>query len=206
MAYRWLCLGLIALALMSGGCNRPFREAPNPVEIDVREYDRMFQASVDVLREYGFRVNRQDRRFGRVTTHPLNSPTIFEPWRAYNTTAEQMWQSTFTNMQRTVTVFIEPKSPDSKPDGAGETQRPTRNSKPEIEAYSLRVEVLLENHQLPTRRMIPAQGGRMFSSLSEVPQRWQGRGIESSYWLPIGRDPYLEDRLIRDIVEQAMRY
>ena len=210
MNSRWLPLSpigsVLTLMVMSvlavGGCSRPFREAPNPVEIDAREYDRVYQAAVDVLRDYGFRVNRQDHRFGRVTSHPLDSATLAEPWRPHNTTGAQAWQSTLTHLQRTVTVFIDP-IPGQVGGAAAEDTADVAN---EPDAFHLRVEVLLENQQWPTRRLIPSEGGRMFSSLSEVPPDWRERGIEERYWRSVGRDPWLEDRLIRDIVERSLTF
>lgn len=188
---------LIVAALLAGGCSRPFfTEAPNPVEIDAREYARVYDAAIEVLRDYGFRVNREDARFGRITTYPLDSPTVVEPWRGDNTTAGQAWQSTLSHLRRTVRIFIDPRTQADAPDDGSQAIRP--------EAYSLRVEVLLENRQLPTRRLIPAQGRGMFSRLDAVPPRWRERGIGSSDWQPLGRDPYLEDRLARAIIERSM--
>src|SRR5688572_16983036 len=83
---RPVTVGLL-LALGLAGCSHPvrpltgFRPAPNPVEVDAAEYDRVFEASVDVLRDAGFRVNRRDYRFGDVVTYPDTSPTVFEPWK-----------------------------------------------------------------------------------------------------------------------------
>ena len=209
-------VALLGLGLGLAGCHRSYKPAPNPVEIDPAEYDRIFRASVEVLRDYGFRVDRQDYRFGRVTSAPLASPTVFEPWINHNTTATQTAQSTLDFLRRTVTVSMEPSAEESSESRvqSPELDRAAASPNPELEAqnseplsppYHLRVEVLLENQQVPIRRLNGSVSGSRFSSLTEVPTEWADRNIAPAYWQPIGRDAHLEDRLARDIMERSLR-
>lgn len=200
------------------GCRGPAALAPNPFEIDAREYDRVYDASVQVLRDYGFTVDRQDYRFGRVTTGPLGSPTLLEPWKRDNSTLGQAAASTVGDLQRKVTVFIDPViAMDATPAraageevaedaeiaaSAGASASPADGG--EAGAYLLRVEVLIERREVPTRRLTGTASRNVFSSLRDTPVEWQKRGIEANYWLPVSRDPQLEQRLLREIVSRSL--
>ncbi|MEX1017779.1 MAG: hypothetical protein WDZ31_13640 [Phycisphaeraceae bacterium] len=177
---------IVVFALLLTGCQRAVVDAPNPLPIASEEYDRMYDASIAVLRDHGFRVDQQDYRFGEVVTRPDDAPTAIEFWQADNTTAAQAWQSTLDHLRRTVTVFLEP----AEAEGEGD--------------YALRVEVLMERRVQPTRRLTGSSRQNVFSTLDAVPAEWQRRGITAHYWEPVGRDPYLEARLLRTIVAEAM--
>lgn len=217
---RTLPLILLLLAGVLGvGCQatlRPYAAAPNPVAIDAREYDRVYAAAIDVLRDYGFRVDRQDHRFGVVTSHPLSSPTVGEPWYPQNTTLAQAMESTLNHVRRVVTVTLEPVSPEDEAamaelagalDGDAPETAPADAAPPvpsDPQTYLLRVEVVTENEQVPVRRLTMATQSDRYSNLDSVPVEWQERGITARYWLPTGRDPHLEQRLIRAIVERSL--
>lgn len=208
-------LAFLAMAsLILGGCHRHYAPAPNPVEIDPAEYDRVFEASVEVLRDHGFRVDRRDYRFGKVTTEPNASPTAFEPWVPHNTTFTQTAQSTTDHLRRTVIVSLEPTPPEDRAamQDLGQSldaapSLPAEDAAAEVAGapYRLRVEVLLENQQVPVRRLNGSVTGSRFSELSAVPAEWSDRNIGPVYWQPIGRDAHLEQRLARQIIERAMQ-
>lgn len=138
-----------------------------------------------MLRDAGFQLNRQDFRFGRISSEPQGSPTVFEPWKSDNVRAEEAWLSTLGDLRRTVTISLEPK----------ETVELAS-------AYGLRVEVVLERLQIPERRMDGRTQGSVFADLGEVPAELQDRGIRQRYWQPIGRDLALEQYLTQKILEQ----
>ena len=191
----------IFLAVMSASCSRPYTQTPNPFEIDAREYRRIYNAAVLVLREHGFRLGRQDYRFGRVTTLPLPAPTVFEPWLVTNTTAKQNLVSTLNQQRRIVTIYWEPT--------ALQDRSPTRSvenaARADI-AYQMRIEVHLEQKQTPVRRLNGSTSGHaIMTSLKSPPLEWVEQGIdEPSYWQPIGRDPHLEQRLTAAIVRRSL--
>src|SRR5690349_11455274 len=103
----------------AGGCAHAVRYRPNPAEVDAREYDLMFAAAQDVLRDYGFEVDRRDYRFGTVTSRPLIAPTVLEPWRVTNTTAAQALAATTNHQRRLVSVTLERS--EEQPSGASAT-------------------------------------------------------------------------------------
>ncbi|MFA9480245.1 hypothetical protein ACERK3_18385 [Phycisphaerales bacterium AB-hyl4] len=196
---------LIATALLlmvaAVGCQRAFVDTPNPSPIASEAYDRTFDASIAVLRDHGFDVDRQDYRFGRVTTMPKDSPTAFEPWHGDNTTAAQAWQSTLDHQRRTVSLFFEPTDEPGDAEANAEADHVIVMAEGD---YLLRVEVLLERRVQPTRRMTGRTRGNVFRTLDDVPAEWARRGIDRSYWEPVGRDAYMEGRLLAEIVARGV--
>ena len=171
-----------------GGC-QAVPDQPNPVRIAADDYGRLFHASVDVLREYRFRIDRQDYRFGVVTTDPLDAPTIFEPWDSTNSTLKQVEQATLSHLRRTVTVSFDRAEDESDAaDGAD---------------YELDVSVALQRKSVPVRRLSGKTRRNVFSTLSAVPYEWAKRGIPAVYWEDIGRDEELERRLLARIIAEA---
>ncbi|MCC7408936.1 MAG: hypothetical protein IT442_12760 [Phycisphaeraceae bacterium] len=189
---------LLWLAVAMAGCHSASKSAVNPLAIDAREYSRLFEASVLELRDLGFVVDREDYRFGQITTRPLTSPTIFEFWKPVNSTMGQAAQSTANLQRRTVQVFLEP----ARPEGA---QAPTAEGG-ELHAgpYQLRVEVMIERLQRPDA-FVSGASDRPLGSLTAHPQEWERRGIADRYWLAVGRDERLERRLIERIVRQSFK-
>lgn len=173
---------------------------PNPIDIDQAEFTRMYNATVQVLRDHGFRIDRHSHRFGVVTTRYQDSPIFFEPWQTANSTTSQSWESTLNDQRRWVVLSLEPY--DTPPPAAvpGTTTDPTTPT-----GYRMRLEVFVERHQRPTVFLSGSTNGhRIFSALRSTPAELSERGIEDEYWRPIGRDLYLEQRLLADIVRRSM--
>lgn len=218
--------GLLALALASG-CTRQIVQSPNPLEIDAREYDRVYHAAQLVLRQQGFVLARQDHRFGVISTRSLPAPWAIEVWNGTSTTLYQRAESTFNTERRVVTVMLEKQdqavlqrlASQDAPADVPATQPATTATAPapddggrqvaQIEpagTYVLRVEVLVQRQELPLMRFTGSTtAGYMKRSLTAVPAEWQERGIQGSYWQTISRDPYLEQRLIAQIIRKSIK-
>ncbi|MCE9590199.1 MAG: hypothetical protein K8S99_06710 [Planctomycetes bacterium] len=221
-----ILLLLSCLGVTLAGCSA----APNlhnPVEIDRAEYTRMFLASEAVLREYGFTIERRDHRFGEISTPPQVSPAVIEPWKHSNTTLYQAMSSTMNKTRRVVRVSIEPVAepgpavpsvdlPSGRlpeklvtvapgPDSPA-TQPAAAATQPDgVGTYLLTVEVQIEQFQSTTRRLNgTTRGSGMVSNLHGPPGELVARGIPPSYWFPTGRDPYLEERLLTEIVRRSV--
>jgi hypothetical protein len=215
-----IVLGLGCLLAWTGGCHTPLRgysERPNPLPIDARAYDALFQAAVLELRDRGFRVDRQDYRFGEVSTQPSTSPTIAEPWRSDNTTAFQIAESTLNHLRRRVIVTLQPipeedrtaivevaSAMDAETDAHPDADGAIASGFADADGFRLAVRVIVESQQVPIRRLTMAsQGAR--ATLSSVPAEWRERGIRGNEWVEIGRDEHLEQRLLRAILRRAER-
>lgn len=189
---------LLGLTLGVGGCHRAAKTAVNPLPVDAREYSRLFEASVLELRNLGFVVERQDYRFGQISTRPLTSPTMFEFWKPVNSTMGQAAQSTTNLQRRTVQVFLEPA--DAARAAVAEGERTGPGTGP----YQLRVEVMIERLQRPDA-FVTGASDQPLGTLRGHPQEWERRGIDERYWLAIERDERLERRLIERIVRRSFK-
>jgi len=208
---------LLAIACLSllPACQRgpDYGQAANPFPVAGAEYDRLYNATRRVLKARGFTIARANYRFGVIQTEPRTANTLAEPIRNNNTGLRQQTRATLRHLRRTVTVTVEPADadnpsttqpadPDSDRDAAP-TPPTIATTRPATGDYQLRVRVRVEARQHPTRRLINATGSRVFSTLERVPERWQQRGIERTYWQTIGDDDKLENRLIHDIVRRS---
>lgn len=190
MRYAPFFLALVWVSLVSAGCSRSIVQADNPTPIKASEYRDTFEAAVQVLRDYGFTIDRRDYRFGRIITLPLGSPNLFEVWNPQNTTGHQAVESTLASERRRVNITIT-----GRPGDADHADTHT--------GYTLAVEVVLERKQIPTRRLAGSARRNVFSNLAAPPKDLIDRGVTASYWQPVGRDPYLEARLVRQIIERT---
>jgi len=196
MRYTTAILALLWVPLMTAGCSRAIVRADNPGPVSSDGYRQVFEASVDVLRGYGFTIDRRDYRFGVITTLPVGSPNVFEVWNPQNTTSHQAVESTLASEQRRVNVSIQ------APPGRSGLAEGTDQTDPDA-GYLLAVEVILERRQVPTRRLAGSARRNVFSDLAAPPNDLTARGVTGNYWEPVGRDPYLEARLIQEITQRA---
>lgn len=201
----------LAWLFSHAGCARPLATAPNPFEIDEREYSRIFEASVAELRDRGFDINRDDFRFGVITTRPQRVASVLEPWRDNHTTFRQDLAGTVNAHRRLVSVWIEPLEPAPGPAPADAAPAPEpvtiagQVTGPPSRAYHLRVEVVVERHQRPDAYLNGSTNGHsMVSRLQANPAEYSDRGIPRDYWLAVGRDPYLEQQLVTAIVRRSL--
>jgi len=187
---------ILALALASGGCSRTLVKAQDPIEIGAGSYARVFAAAGLTLRDEGFVLNRQDYRFGVITTRPMLSGTLLEPWEQTNSTMYQAWESTLNAERRTVTVTLDPLGavPTTQPGSPG-------GSGGGLD-YRLRVEELIERQEAPERQMTGSTV-RITAALSGLPESYTDRAITNSYWMPFTHDPYLEQQLVGAILRRA---
>lgn len=198
---------MMVMTCLAAGCSRRVAEVDNPVTVGADLYSLTFDAATDVLRDNGYVIDYRDYRFGRIATRPQGSPHILEVWNGQNTTAGQALESTLADEQRRVVVtFTETKGSDPVSAGApGSSGSDEPADAGASGPYALKVEVILERKQIPTRRMIGSARRNVFSNLSAVPKELADKGVTSSYWEPIGRDAYLEARLMRQITQRMRR-
>lgn len=161
---------------------------PATTVLSSADYDAAFDAAVRELRDAGFRIARNDRRFGVITTWPKESPTAFEPWVGDNTTGDLARRSTLNHLRRAVEVAI---TPAGRADGQAGAD------------YTLTVAVTLEREQRPNRYLNHSAGGTIAARYDDVPAHLAQQGIPASYWEPAGDDPELAKRLLAVIRERA---
>ena len=97
-----------ALVVLSAGCapySTPMTVPPQLTPAQ-RNFDACWEATLDVLNEYYFTVDRADRREGVITTQPLVAQHWFEFWRKDAVTAYDLAEGSLQKIFRTVTVKI----------------------------------------------------------------------------------------------------
>jgi len=185
------CAAPVAVVLVfvaARGCARPLVQGHNVIEIQGAEYDRVYDASMEILREYGFTIDRHDYRHGVITTRPVGSPTVLEPWGRHNRTADDAVASTLTHQRRRVTVNLEPKQGS---DGG--------------EAFQMRIESHVERRQTTRTYMTgSAAGHHVVSTLHATPGELSSRGVQDQYWQPVRRDGALEQQLLAAIIRRSL--
>jgi hypothetical protein len=209
-------------ALAITGCQSPPSTASNPFEIDAREYSRMFDAAVIVLRDHGFRVDRQDHRFGIITTAARDVPTPVEPWQPNQGEPTRAIEHLLNHQRHTVTIRLTPGVPDraadAVPDAAASTDVATTMSPPQDgggvaaavasdgaagASYGMAVRVDLWRAQRPVAQLSGSTAGyAVLSALRELPDTEFSRE-PAMQWRRIGRDERLEQALLAAIVRRS---
>jgi len=185
---------IVALALALTGCARPSIHRSNVIAIEAEEYNRVFDATVLVLREYGFTVDRHDFRHGVVTTIPVSSPTVLEPWSNQNRTTAQALGNTLTHQRRILTVSLTAMETDQAEVDEGDEGD-----------FELRVEAQIERRQVPRRHMTrSAAGHRILGTLHTTPAELADRGITHDYWAAVGRDAPLEQHILATVIRRSL--
>lgn len=147
-------------------------------------YPAVHAATVEVLREHGFTIDRNDYRFGVVTTKPREAPTAVEFWIDDPTTPAQHRGDTLNAHQRTVKAMVERSGEDR--------------------LYELRVEIITERLQRPARYLTHSATPRISAQYAAAPDHLNDRGITGPYAQTLTRDPHLEARLINAIRQRVL--
>jgi hypothetical protein len=196
------CLILLLLPCLAAGCSRKIVTADNPAPLSADLYKTYFDTAIDVLRDNGYVIDRNDYRFGTITTLGQGSPTVLEVWNPQNTTGRQAVESTLADEQRRVNVTFT-KNEQQAPTGTGSD--PVSETDTSGGGYAIEVEVILERRQTPTRRVNGSARRNVFTNLSAVPKELADKGVTGNYWQPVGRDAYLEARLMKQINDRVAK-
>ncbi|MFP3937946.1 MAG: hypothetical protein ACLFVW_06355, partial [Phycisphaerae bacterium] len=103
------CTFALILALVpTGGCAKHTEPIVSAEQMrsGEPEFLAMWDAAKDVLREYRFELDRQDRRAGIITTEPLLGRHAPEFWRKDAVTKGAVLEGTLQTIYRTATVEI----------------------------------------------------------------------------------------------------
>lgn len=188
----------LTLLLMATACRGPRAAGPTSIEVDAREYSRLFEAATLVLRDSGFDVARQDYRFGELASAPLKSPLFFEFWEPTHGHGLTVQDST-NDQRRVARVYLEPAAdasaePDSHAAGSS-TDRPSN--------YTMGVEIVIERLQRP-QRYLTNSANQPVGTLADVPAEVAQLGVYGPYWQPVGRDDALAAKILARAVRRSL--
>ena len=192
-----LCVSLccaVVIAALTSGCSNPFRRQTalngpgaiqNPLFIPPVDRELLWNTTVDVVDDY-FRIEREDRvrmiggvlTEGRIDTFPTTGGTLLEPWRRDSTPGYEKLHATLQSIRRRATVRIIP-----------------------VEGgYLFDVVVQKELEDLDKPEHATAGGSTLRHDGTIVRQELPpGRFSITLGWIPIGRDPTLEQRILADV-------
>lgn len=196
----WVTLAAIGLAgIAPAGCvtTRPddnsaiIGEAPPPaatnpayVALAATDYGAVFEACIDVIDDY-FEIALANRYDGRIRTFPRVAPGIEQPWRPGSPDGPERLLCTLQSFAYASDIVIQP----------GETG-----------GFHVFVTVNRYLEDLP-RPIRATAGAAAFRSDNSVDRRFEvvDPNRPEAGWIPKGREPYLEQCLLRRIEDRLNR-
>ena len=181
MSHRFIPIGLIVLfAAVSAGCVSMDASGPpvaNPVFVRANNPEDAWERTVDVLHDYLFEINRENKLGGVIETHYKTGAGVLEPWHPDSVGKVNRLQSTFQSIRRKAYIHFTPA------DGG----------------YLVGVEAIKELEDVP--RAANFVGGATFldnSALQRDLNPVVGQASPSG-WIEQGRDSELEQAMLRTI-------
>jgi hypothetical protein len=150
-------------------------------------FDELWNACIESARYRGFKPDRLDYREGLLTTQPLVSKQIFEPWRRDVVTIGDQIESTLATTRRIIHFEI---------------------SKDADHQFRCVPKVLVEHYAAAERRITAIQRYREAYSIENAQgskERDRGIDIPPEYWYTIGRDAAMEKQLAEAIQSRVKK-
>jgi hypothetical protein len=181
----WLVGVAVLGVVLAAGCQAPSQPSGPTVErVSLpapADRDQLWEAAGQTLRDYAFRLDRQDKVNGVVTTLPETTAQGFEFWRPQPRPAYYWWEANLHTIQRQATVQLLP----------GENADETR----------LDVKIERLRYRLEERQVDNAAGTmRIFSADAPTVSGKRAKPSKTGYWVPLGRDELLEQKLLAAIL------
>jgi hypothetical protein len=158
---------------------------PATASVDHGDFDRLWDAADEVSRDLLFKIDRQNRRLGLLTTEPNVSAQWFEPWRREVQSPGELAESSAATIRRTITYKF-----DKQGDG-----------------YVVTPKVLIERQAISERRVSGYLAKTYFRGDRDAAgSREADAGVilPDSCWYPTGRDHALET-LLAEKIEAKLR-
>jgi hypothetical protein len=146
------------------------------------DFQKLWDACEVTARRYQFTLDRVDYRQGILTTRPLVSEQIFEPWKRDVGTFHELLQSTTQTIRRTVRFEV---------------------VRSEGGVYIARPKVLVEKlSQFEHRVTAVSEYRNFFSAPVSESARDELPSLPTHYWYAVGRDDAFEIRLADAVKDQ----
>ncbi len=173
---------------------------PNPLAVPVVDEDCAWDQIADVVSDYFTIAREQPARRGevlaegRIETAPQSGATWLEPHRGDSVGAFNRWESTFQTIRRRALVRV---VPDASGYNIEVNVEKEIEDQPRPQQATAGAATFRNDNSLPSRRaeLVGATGA---SPLSRRGQENRAT-LSSPYWIPLGRDPALEQRILADI-------
>lgn len=203
------CLALLA----TSGCvnyTQPVVDL-TPETPEARNFQAVWLAAQETLRDYRFEIQRTDRRAGLIVTEPMVSMYPTEFWRKDIRSSEKLLESSLHKMYRAAVVEIVPgEQPGTyRPRtrvlaGRSERQHPQTTEASQVAKVYAGGGPRIDYGQ--SRLETNADASLVDDDQPEAPEAWipvSRRGLEMPNVAEVGRDVALEARLDHDIRRRA---
>jgi len=187
--WTWSTVLLIVacFGLTSAGCRAPIPPTTATVERvslpSSDAYDRLWDTTCQTLLDMRFRLDRQDRVNGVITTHPETSAQGFELWRPQPQPAYYWAEANLNTIQRRATVQFLPTAQQGE--------------------YDLDVKVERWRYRLAARQIDNSAGAmRLYSANLPTASGLGEKPRESGYWILLGRDEPAEQVVLSQILKR----
>jgi hypothetical protein len=164
-------------------------DQPSIASVTSLQFQPLWQSCERVARSYLFELDRQDYRLGLLTTKPMISKQILEPWRKDAGTLHAVMENSLATIRRTLRFQI-----DRSDNGT----------------FEMTPRVLVERETILERRLTSAAQYRTAFSGPASGSRTTADAeadIPIIYWTPIGRDFEMEKHVAAEVQSrlQALR-
>jgi hypothetical protein len=165
----------------------PVAVLENPLFLGVYDREFLWNELAATIEQFGFRIEREERVRqvgdvlveGRIETFPVDSPTLFEPWRRGASSGYERLESTLQSIRRRAAVRVIPAS------------------------GGCLVEVLvlkeLEDVNRPEGSTVGEATFRHDGALARPTKPEEALGVVTLGWIPQGRDLALEQEILADL-------
>ncbi len=189
---RWSC-SVVTLAFLCGigtGCaSRQTRVCNSSHQWSVAEsadtQDRLWSAAKETIRRQGYQLDRVDRNAGVISTLPEVSQQLFEFWRHDVDTPKDLWESAFNPIRRRVDMTMQ-----SNQDQPGLMKLEVVVTKQRISSLDRQFNSTIAAYQYFGNDLPATTGQQQTTQVDEK-------------WIDLGRDPAMEDYLLRQILHRA---
>lgn len=174
---------MVLLTSLSGCTEQRRPEWPiEAISIDQASFEEVWDACVVSLKDHGLEIDRNDRRFGVITTKPVVGKQFFEFWLDDTANSDDLLLSSLHTIRRTVTIQVS-------------SQGPMR--------FQVAVQAQAERASLPGYQVdSPVEAVELLSrqGVSPYPRRRDYvRPKPKPQWVDLGREPALERNILEDI-------
>jgi hypothetical protein len=205
------CIALLA----ASGCVKYTQPVVDltPETPEARNFQAVWSAAQETLRDYRFQIQRTDRRAGLIVTEPMVSMYPTEFWRKDIRSSEKLFESSLHRMYRAAVVQIAPG------DQPGTYRPRTRVLVGRSERQHAQVTEASQVAQVyagggpridygQSRLETSADASLVDDNQPETPEAWipvSRRGLNMPNVAEVGRDVALEARLDHDIRRRAAK-
>lgn len=169
---------LIGMMLL-GGCAV---KGTGAFDVGAGGYDRAFEASKQVLRDYRFTLERVDAQQGVITTRDKTSAGLSSPWDTQQSTLGQEFEEFLNQEYRVARVRFEGAA-----EGGGRAGQ---------------VEVIVYRRHVPNLRL---SSKTWQTAMAATDPLLMARGVGAAYNVPTERDSRLEARIARAIEKEIAK-